>query len=212
MNVHTGFTTLLTADRDRRDNYRTLSSVVLPRPIAFVSTISAEGVPNLAPFSFFNAVGANPPAVIFSPCKKRDGTSKDTVVNLRSVDEFVVNVVPYAIRQEMSETSYPFPPEIDEFKEAGFTPVPSRLVRPPRVAQSPVHMECKLLRIVPVGEGPVSAEVCIGEVLCFHVADDYLHTDGTVDSERLDLVGRLGGDGYSTTRDRFDLPRPTPKR
>lgn len=211
MKVHTGFTALFPAERDRRDNYRTLSSVVIPRPIAFVSTISADGAPNLAPFSFFNAIGANPPAVMFSPCKKRDGTSKDTVVNLRAVGEFVVNVVPHGIRQEMSETSYPFPPEVDEFKEAGFTPMPSRLVRPTRVAQSPVHMECKLLQIIPVGEGPVSAEVCIGEVLCFHVADDYLLSDGTVDVEKLDLVGRLGGNGYSTLRDRFDLPRPTPK-
>ncbi len=205
---HTAFTTLVTADRERRSNFKTLLSSVMPRPIAFVSTISADGVANLAPFSFFNGVGSNPPAVMFSPCTKADGTSKDTIVNLRAVGEFVVNVVPYDIRHAMNEASYPFTSEVDEFDAAGFTPLTSRFVRPRRVAESPVHLECKLVQIVPVGDGPLSANVCIGEVLCFHVADDHLLPDGTVDVEKIDLISRLGGDGYSTLRDRFSLPKP----
>jgi len=211
MKPHASFTALVTAERERRANFHTLLSCVLPRPIAFVSTVSAAGVPNLAPFSFFNGVGSNPPAVIFSPCTKADGTSKDTIVNLRAVPEFVVNVVPFAIRAAMNEASYPFAPEVNEFEAAGFTALPSRLVKPPRVAESPVHLECRLVQIVAVGDGPLSANICIGEVLCFHVADDHLLPDGTVDVEKIDLIGRMGGDWYATIRDRFELPKPSAK-
>lgn len=212
MKQHPDFTTLITADRERRANFKTLLSCVMPRPIAFVSTVSADGTPNLSPFSFFNGVGSNPPAIIFSPCTKADGTSKDTLVNLRNIPEFVVNVVPFCIRDAMNEASYPYPPTVDEFKAAGFTPLASRMVRPLRVAESPVHMECRLIRIVPVGDGPLSANICIGEILCFHVAADHLLADETVDVEKIDLIGRLGGDGYATIRDRFELPKPGPKR
>lgn len=212
MQPHTEFTTLVTAERERRDNFKTLLSCVMPRPIAFVSTISSSGIPNLAPFSFFNGVGSNPPAVIFSPCTKADGTDKDTIINLRAVAEFVVNVVPHNIREAMNESSVPFAPEVDEFEAAGFTPLASRFVRPPRVAESPVQMECKLIRIVPVGDGPLSANICIGEILCFHVAADHLLPDGTVDVNKVDLIGRLGGDDYATIRDRFSLPKPAPQR
>lgn len=208
MKPHAEFTALVTADRDGRANFKTLLSCVMPRPIAFVSTMSADGVANLAPFSFFNAIGSNPPAVVFSPCTKADGTDKDTLINLRAVPEFVVNVVPYDLREEMNAASSPFPPDIDEFEAAGFTPLPSRFVKPFRAAESPVHLECKLVRIVPVGDGPLSANICIGEVLCFHVADTHLLADGTVDVERIDLVGRLGGEDYATVRDRFRLPKP----
>jgi flavin reductase (DIM6/NTAB) family NADH-FMN oxidoreductase RutF len=208
MKTFDGFTALVTAERERRANFKTLLSCVLPRPIAFVSSISADGIGNLAPFSFFNGVGSNPPAVIFSPATKADGTDKDTVVNVRATREFVVNVVPYAIRNEMNDTSYPFEPEVDEFAAVGFTPLPSRFVRPARVAESPVHMECKLVDVVKVGQGPLSANICIGEILCFHVASEMLLDDGTVDVEKIDLVGRLGADDYSTIRDRFVLPKP----
>lgn len=203
-----GFTALVVAQRERRANFKTLLSCVLPRPIAFVSSISADGVGNLAPFSFFNGVGSNPPAIIFSPATKADGTDKDTVNNVRATREFVVNVVPYGIRHEMNDTSYPFEPEIDELRAIGFTALPSQFVRPPRVAESPVHMECKLVDIVKVGQGPLSANICIGEVLCFHVACEMLLEDGTVDVEKIDLVGRLGADDYCTIRDRFVLPKP----
>jgi len=203
------FTELACADREGRANFKTMLSCVLPRPIAFVSTISAEGVPNLAPFSFFNAVGSNPPAVMFSPCTKADGTDKDTIHNLRAVGEFVVNVVSYDIKDAMNQTSFAYPPEVDEFEAAGFTPLPSKFVKPPRAAESPVHLECKLIDIVPVGKGPLAANICLGEVLCFHLAEEVALSDGTADVAGLDLVGRLGGPDYSTTRDRFALPKPT---
>ncbi len=208
MKHYTKYATLVTAERERRDNFKTMLSCVLPRPIAFVSTVSKSGVPNLAPFSFFNGVGSNPPAVVFSPATKADGSSKDTIVNLCAVGEFVVNVVPHAMCQAMNKASFPFPPDVNEFETAGFTPLDSRFVRPQRVAESPVHLECKLLQIVPVGDGPLSANICIGEILCFHIAGDVLLPNGTCDPAGLDLVGRLGGIDYATTRDRFALEKP----
>lgn len=173
-----------------------------------MSTLSADGIPNLAPFSFFNGVGSNPPAVIFSPCTRADGTLKDTINNLRAVPECVVNVVPFGIKEAMNQASYQYPPETNEFEAAGFTPLPSRFVKPARVAESPVNMECRLLQIVPVGDGPLSANVCVCEVLCFQIADEILLPDGTADVSKIDLVGRLGGDDYSTIRDRFELSKP----
>ncbi len=208
MQTFDDYSALISSERESRANFKTMLSCVLPRPIAFVSTVSEDGVSNLAPFSFFNAIGSNPPAVIFSPCTKADGSSKDTIINLQSVGEFVVNVVPYGICLAMNDSSYPFAPEVDEFEAVGFTPMASRFVKPMRVAESPVHMECKLRQIVPVGDGPLSANICVGEVLCFHIASDYLLDDGTVDVEKIDLVGRLGGDDYSTMRDRFAVAKP----
>lgn len=208
MNSYFEFTSLVTADREKRANFKTLLSCVIPRPIAFVSTISDGGVHNLAPFSFFNGVGSNPPAVVFSPCTKADGTSKDTIINLRSVPECVVNVVPFNIRDAMNQASFAYPPDVDEFDAAGFTHLPSQFVRPRRVAQSPVQMECKLLQIVPVGDGPLSANICVCHVLCFHIAAEVYVPDGTADVAKLDLIARLGGEDYSTTRDRFSLPKP----
>ena len=149
------FHTLVAAERERRENFKTLLSCVLPRPIALVSTISAEGIANLAPFSFFNGIGSNPTAVVFSPCTKADGTPKDTLVNLRAVPEFVVNVVPHALAAPSNEASFAFPPEVDEFDVSHLTKLPSRFVRPFRAAESPVQMECRLLQIVPVGDGPL---------------------------------------------------------
>lgn len=211
MRPYSQFTPLICAERERRANFKTMLSCVMPRPIAFVSTISPDGVGNLAPFSFFNGVGSNPPAVIFSPATKADGTDKDTIHNLRAVGECVVNVVPFAIRDAMNDASFAFPPDVNEFEAAGFTPLDSKYVRPARVAESPVHMECRLVEIVKVGSGPLSANICIAEILCFHVADEMLLPDGTVDVDKIDVIGRLGGDGYSTIRDRFDLPKPQPK-
>jgi len=208
MQTFSQFQTLVAGEREGRDNFKILVSSVLPRPVAFVSTISAAGVPNLAPFSFFNAVGSSPPAVIFSPCTMRDGRDKDTLINIREVGEFVVHVVPDAIKEGMNETAAAVAPEVNEFDVAGFTPIKSRYVKPPRVAESPVQMECKLVQVVPVGEGPLSANICIGEVLCFHIAEGYLLENGVVDSAKLDLVGRLDGSGYATTRDRFEMPAP----
>lgn len=208
MQVHSAFRTLVVEEREARANFHTLLSCVLPRPIAFVSTVSADGEPNLAPFSFFNAVGSNPPAVIFSPATRADGTDKDTVNNLRHVPEMVVHVVPYSIREAMNATSAQFSPEVNEIERCGFTTLASRFVKPPRVAESPVQMECRLLQIVPVGRGPLAGNVCIGEIVCFHVASEYLLDNGTVDVDKIDLVGRMGGDWYSRIRDRFEMGKP----
>jgi flavin reductase (DIM6/NTAB) family NADH-FMN oxidoreductase RutF len=208
MKRHVHYETIATDEQDVRENYYLMTSVILPRPIAFVSSVSADGVLNLAPFSFFAGVGANPPSVLFCPCNRRDGSTKDTLHNLQAVGECVVNVVSYDIREEMNATSYDYEQEVDEFAAAGFTPLASKFVRPPRVAESPVQMECKLMQIVPVGSGPLGANVVICQVLCFHVAEGMRNEAGRVDPGRLDLVGRLGGGGYCLTRERFDLPRP----
>lgn len=203
------FQSLPVAGRDLRQNYQLLVSCVLPRPIAFVTTLSHIGVVNLAPFSFFNGLGANPPAVMFSPCNRKDGTPKDTVVNLRHLGEFVVNVVPHAIAEAMNDASFEYPQDVSELEVCGFTAIPSQHVRPPRVAESPVQLECRLRQIVDLGAGPLAGHVCIGEVLCFHVADGYLTADGVVDPAKLDAIARMGGEWYATSRDRFRMPRPT---
>jgi len=212
MKPYADFVPIITQERDPRANLKTLLSCVIPRPIALVSTISADGVSNLAPFSFFNAVGSNPPALIFSPSTRGDGTQKDTIINLRAVPECVVNVVPRAICDAMNNASSMFPPGVNEFEAAGFTPLASRLVRPFRAAESPIHMECRLIQIVPVGDGPLSANICVAQVLCFHVAAEVLLPDGTPDAGKIDLVGRLGGEDYSTIRDRFVLAKPPAPR
>jgi flavin reductase (DIM6/NTAB) family NADH-FMN oxidoreductase RutF len=202
------YETILADKQGVRENYYLMTSLILPRPIAFVSTISPDGRRNLAPFSFFAGIGANPPSVLFCPCNRRDGSQKDTLRNVRAVGECVINVVPYEIREPMNAASFDFPPEVDEFEHCGFTPLPSRLVRPPRIAESPVQMECRLMQIVPVGSGPLGANVVICQVLCFHLAAGLRDQRGGVDPGRLDLVGRLGGGLYTLTRERFDLPRP----
>jgi flavin reductase (DIM6/NTAB) family NADH-FMN oxidoreductase RutF len=209
MQQFASFDTIPVAGLDARVAYQQLISSVVPRPIAFVTTLSPAGVVNLAPFSFFNGVGGNPPAIMFSPCNRRDGTPKDTLLNLRHCGEFVVNVVTHDMAQAMNAASFEFAPEISELAVCGFTAVPSRLVRPPRVAESPVHLECRLLDIVPVGSGPLAGNICIGAVLCFHVAEGHTMGDGTVDIAKLDPIARLGGELYSRTRELFAMPRPT---
>lgn len=184
--------------------YRLLLRTVLPRPIAWISTVSGEGVLNLAPFSFFTAVTSKPPTICFSPTRRPDGSKKDTLQNIEQTGEFVVNVVTEDVAQQMNETATDFPSDIDEFESAGLTPVPSQIVTPPRVKESPIHMECKLYKFVPVGER--GGGLVIGEVVIFHIADDVLE-DGKVAPGLLKPVGRLGGIDYAKTTDRFSMPR-----
>jgi flavin reductase (DIM6/NTAB) family NADH-FMN oxidoreductase RutF len=188
--------------------YRHLVSCITPRPIAWVSTLSPGGVPNLAPFSFFNGIGANPPAVMFSPVNRRDGSRKDTVINIEATREFVINVVSHAYAPQMNATSADFPYEVSEFETCGLTPTPSARVRPPRVKEAAVHLECVLHQIVPVGEGPLAANVIIGRIVLIHADDSVLDAVGQIDPAKLDTVGRMGGIAYTRTRDRFELPRP----
>ncbi|GAA0659308.1 flavin reductase family protein [Salarchaeum japonicum] len=182
--------------------YRTLSGAVVPRPIAWVSSTSADGVDNLAPYSFFNVVSVEPPTVMFSPLDT-DERSKDTTRNVRETEEFVVNVVTGESVEAMNETSATLRADESEFEHAGVTRVESERVRPPRVAESPVNFECSLYDTLRVGD----SVLVVGEVEYVHV-DDALAPDGELDVRELDAVGRLAGSFYSYTRDRFSLERP----
>ncbi len=191
-----------------RDAYAWLAGTIYPRPIAWTSTLSAAGVPNLAPFSFFQAVTPNPPTLLLVPLNNRDGSPKDTVRNLREVPEFVVHLVSHSLVESMNATSAAWPREVSEFAACGIASLPATRVRPPRVAEAPVAFECVVDHLHEVGAGPLAATVVFGRVLLAHVRDDLLADDGRPDPARLDLVGRMGGDLYATTRDRFALPRP----
>jgi flavin reductase (DIM6/NTAB) family NADH-FMN oxidoreductase RutF len=191
-----------------RDMYRLMIGFITPRPIAWVSTISPAGVTNLAPFSFFNGVAASPPTIVFSPVNRRDGSKKDTVLNIEASGEFVVNVVPHAARELMNCSSEELPYEVSEFEHCGVTPIPSERVRPPRVAESPVQLECTLHQLVRVGEGPLAANLIIGRIVLVHLADGLTDDKGRIDPRALDTIGRMGGSGYVRTTDLFFMPRP----
>jgi len=190
-----------------REAYPWLISAIIPRPIAWVSTISAGGATNLAPFSFFQGICANPPTLMFSVLNDRTGRKKDSTVNIEQVPEFVVNLVPYALREPMNLSSTALPHGESEFDRFSIATAPSTHVRPPRVAQSPVSFECKLARLVQIGEGPLAGNAFFGTVLCAHVNEAVL-TDGAIDPRKLDTIGRMGGEAYSRTTDLFTLPRP----
>jgi len=183
-------------------------TTIMPRPIAWASTISAEGKTNLAPFSFFQGVCANPPTLMFCPVNNRQGGKKDTVRNIEAVPEFVINLVSHRLAEQMNACAALLPYGESEFEKFGIVSAPSDLVRPPRVAAAPVAFECRLDRIVNIGEGPLAAHVIFGRILAAHISDDVLGADGRPDTHKLDLVGRLGGDDYTTTRDTFSLERP----
>lgn len=193
-----------------RDVYQLLTRCVAPRPIAFVSTLSPEGAPNLAPFSYFNLGGLKPPSLVFCPVNDREGRTKDTLYNIERTGEYVVHVVTREMAPRMNLTSFTFPRGVNEFLEAGFTPLPSVRVRPPRVAESPVAMECRLHQIVTHGEGPLAGNYVIGEVLLIDVRDDLLDAAGLPDPVRMGLIGRMGGDFYTETiaEALFELRRP----
>lgn len=191
-----------------RDAYQWMTSTIYPRPIAWVSTISAAGVTNLAPFSFFQGVTSNPPTLLFVPVNNRDGMKKDTVHNIEEVPEFVVNLVPYALGATMNDTSASLPPDESEFETFNIGQLPSEKVRPPRVASAPVSFECTLDRIVNIGEGPLAAHVVFGRIQLVHVHESVLGTDGRPDPLKLDLIGRLGGELYTRAQDLFTLKRP----
>ncbi len=190
-----------------RDFYRHMVSVITPRPIAWVSTVSPDGKLNLAPFSFFNGVGANPPAVMFAAANRRDGSEKDTLINVRAMGEFVVNIVSAAVGPAMNDTSAELAYGQSEFELAKLTPVPSKLVGPPGVAESPVRLECKLHSITTIGTGPLAGNCIIGTIELMHV-DDRVLKDGQIDPHLLDTIGRMGGSLYTHTRDLFSIERP----
>ncbi len=194
-----------------REIYKLMTGIIVPRPIALVSTIDTQGIANLAPFSFFAGVGSNPPTVLFCPTlRPESGTRperKDTLRNVEETREFVVNVVSESIADAANITAAEVAPEIDEFQLAGLTPIASESVKPPRVAESPAQMECKLLQVIYTGRAAASGVIVLGEVVRFHVRKD-LVLDFRVDPEGLDAVGRMGGNTWVRTRDRIELIRP----
>jgi flavin reductase (DIM6/NTAB) family NADH-FMN oxidoreductase RutF len=188
-----------------RDLYKILIGSVVPRPIGFISTISVDGKLNLAPFSFFNAVSGDPPVVAFTASFREP--RKDSYVNIKATGEFVVNIVSEAIAEKMNLTSGEYPHGRDEFEISGLTPIASDLVKPPRVAESPVNMECKLRQIIDISERPHGGSLILGEVVRFHV-DDAIVENYRIDPEKLRAIGRMGGNEYARTRDRFEMIRP----
>jgi flavin reductase (DIM6/NTAB) family NADH-FMN oxidoreductase RutF len=191
-----------------REAYAWLINAITPRPIAWVSTISAEGRTNLAPFSFFQGVCSRPPTLLFVPTNNREGGKKDTLRNIEAVPEFVVHVVPYAFREAMNATSAPLPYGESEIDHAGLATVPATRVRPPRLADAPVAFECSLDRVVTVGEGIGAGNVVLGRILVAHVSDLVLGADGAIDPRKLDTIGRMGGDLYTRTTELFTIERP----
>lgn len=185
-------------------------SLVVPRPIGWVTSISPDGSVNLAPFSFFNAVGDSPPCVAFAPQgRKPDRPIKDTLANVTATREFVCNLATYALREQMNETSAGLPAGVDEMRAAGLTPAPSRLVRPPRVAESPAQLECRLLQIIdlPTWDQAERQALVIGRVVGIHI-DDSLIKDGRVDIVSAQPIARLGYSLYATVDNSFRMVRP----
>jgi len=200
------------ADCELRQIYKLMTGIIVPRPIALVSSMDRNGSVNLAPFSFFSGVGSNPPTVLFCPTvRAASGPAhdirKDTLRNVEETGEFVVNVVSQAIAAAANACSANVPPEVDEFVLAGLTPEASHAVRPPRVAESPAQMECKLLQVIYTSRAPGGGVIVLGEVVRFHVRRD-LFEDFRVDPAGLDAVGRMAGNFWVRTRERIELVRP----
>jgi len=176
--------------------YSLLTGCVVPRPIAWVSTLSADGIANIAPFSFFNAFGANPVVLGFSPMSTDQQPVKDTLANVRALGQFVINIATEATLEPMDTTGRTYPPDVDEFVIANLTPIPSVVVKPPRIAESPINFECELFKFVPLGEGEGSATLVLGRAVHLHVADDIMR-DGRIDADLLRPVARMGGPFYA---------------
>ncbi|MGD8451409.1 MAG: flavin reductase family protein [Phycisphaerae bacterium] len=204
------FLDLTTTDRDWRDVYQLLIGSVNPRPIALVSTISAAGQRNLAPFSFFNMVSGNPPVLIICPSFRRNGSPKDTLLNIREVPEFVVAVVTEAIVEPMTRAAADLPRGDDEFAFAGLRPADASLVRPPLVAESPVNIECRLRQTVEISPLPGGGTVLFGDLVALHIADEVLNPKGRIDPRLLPTIGRLGAQNYATVRHPYPLHVPPP--
>jgi flavin reductase (DIM6/NTAB) family NADH-FMN oxidoreductase RutF len=187
-----------------------LLSAVAPRPIAFASTIDADGNPNLSPFSFFNVFSANPPILIFSPARRvRDNTTKHTLQNVEAVKEVVINVVNYDLVHQMSLSSTEYPEGVNEFEKAGLTMLPSDKVKPFRVAESPIQFECKVNEIINLGTEAGAGNLVICEVVKLHITEDVMNDDETINQEALDLVARAGGSYYSRAKKGFfEIPKP----
>jgi flavin reductase (DIM6/NTAB) family NADH-FMN oxidoreductase RutF len=191
--------------------HQLLLGAIGPRPIAFASTIDENGNSNLSPFSFFNVFSANPPILIFSPARNgRTNTTKDTYNNVKNVPEVVINVVTHDIVQQMSLSSSPYPSDVDEFVKAGFTPLKSDLIKPFRVAESPVQFECKVNQVIELGDGGGAGNLVICEVVKIHVKEEVLDENGQIDQFKINLVSRMGGNWYCHANEQsmFEVQKP----
>ncbi|MGV3762998.1 flavin reductase family protein [Parapedobacter sp.] len=192
-----------------------LKYAIAPRPICFASTIDKSGTVNLSPFSYFNLMSQRPPICVFSPLRRmRDGSTKHTLENIRDVPEVVINIVNYAMVQQQSLASTEYERGVDEFVKSGFTPLAAELVSPPRVAESPVQLECRVRQVIELADIPGAGNLVLAEVLRMHVHDALLDADGRVDQAELDLVARLGGDWYCrvTAANLFEVAKPLRNR
>lgn len=188
-----------------------LQGVVAPRPIAFASTMDKEGKVNLSPFSFFNVFSANPPIVVFSPSRRvRDNTTKHTLENVIEVPEVVINIVNYSMVEQTSLASTEYEKGVNEFVKAGLTPEPSVLVKPPRVAESPAVLECKVKQVIPLGEQGGAGNLVICEVVLMHLKEEIFDENGKISPHKIDLVARMGGDWYCRSQGEmlFEVPKP----
>lgn len=191
-----------------------LQSTVIPRPIAFASTVDEQGRPNLSPFSFYNTFGSHPPTLVFSPSRRvRDNTTKHTLHNVLSVPEVVIHVVSYPMVEQASLASCEYPQGVNEFVKAGFTEVKSVKVRPPRIAEAPIAMECVVRQVVELGKEGGAGNLVVCEVVLMHIKDEVLDQDGKIDPMKLDAVARLGGDQYlrMIPGSIFTVPKPNDK-
>ena len=191
--------------------YQYMIEAVVPRPIAFASTVDADGRVNLSPYSFFNAVSSNPPVLIFSPVNRtRDNTSKHTLDNVQAQAEVVINIVNYAVAEQMSLTSTEYDRGVDEFVKAGLTPLPSERVRPPRVAECPVAFECRVQQVIPLGTEGGAGHLVVCEILLAHVSEAVLDEEQRIDPHKLDAIGRMGGSLYCRANGDalFEIARP----
>ena len=190
------------------ETHKLMIGSIVPRPIAFVSTLSKDGLENLAPFSYFNGICSNPPSIMFCPARRGyDGKTKDTLNNIRDTEEFAVNIVSEDFAEQMVSTSTDFEPEVNEFEVSGLTPEPCQKIAPPKVAEAKISFECKLNKIIPVGnEGPGGGFVVIGTIVLFHIDDD-VYEDGYINLGKLRPIGRLAGNMYTRTTDKLEIIR-----
>lgn len=205
------YKTILLKDLKISEVHNFLNHAIAPRPVCFASTIDKNGNTNLSPFSYFNLFGINPPIVIFSPLRRvRNNTIKHTLENILELGEVVINIISYDMVQQASLSSCEFPKETDEFVKAGFTKEPSLVIKPPRVKESPVQMECKVVEVKPMGTHGGAANLVIAEILVMHINENILDKDGKIDQQKMDIVARLGEDWYAriNAENLFKVPKP----
>ena len=203
--------TIKTSDLNPAQLQNYLQYAVAPRPICFATTIDQAGNVNLSPFSFFNLFSTNPPVCVFSPARRvRDNTTKHTLENILEVKECVINIVNYPMVQQTSLASTDYAKGVNEFEKAGFTMLPSELVKPPRVAEAPVQMECIVTEVIHLGENPGAGNLILAEIKLIHIKEEILDEEGKIDQAKIDLVARLGGDWYCrvTPDNLFKVAKP----